>query len=414
MNILMARLARILSLSVVLSCVSLTANAQQTPSMEEMWEIIQRQQAEIQALQEALGQANSKIEETEIKVVATADAVESVASSGIASASGPSLGGYGELHYNRLDNQLAGGDDLDRVDFHRFVLFLNHQFSDSVSFFSELEVEHSLAGDGAPGEVELEQAFVQWNLNNSSSAKAGLFLVPVGILNETHEPDTFYGVERNNVEARIIPSTWWEAGGGLSGEFAPGWSYDVAIHSGLFMDGGVVRGGRQKVANAKADDFAYTGRVRYTGVPGLEVGLTLQQQTDVLQSDTISGVSDIGGLLTELHATYQSGPFGLRAMYAAWDFDNDINVLRSGADEQEGLYIEPSFKVSDNLGFFARYSQWDIQAGDSIDSEFKQTDIGLNYWLTDGVVFKLDYQDQDAPAGSSELDGFNLGFGYSY
>ncbi len=386
----------------------------QTPTLQEMWEIIQRQQQEITELRQALGQTNAKVEETEVKVVATADAVESVASVGSAAASKTSIGGYGELHYNQLENQLAGAADRDRVDFHRFVLFLNHQFSDSVSFFSEFELEHSLAGDGKPGEVELEQAFVQWNLSDNQQAKAGLFLVPVGILNETHEPNTFYGVERNNVEGQIIPSTWWEAGTGISGEFAPGWSYDFAVHSGLFMDSGTVRGGRQKVANAKADDFAYTGRIRYTGVPGLELGLSLQQQTDVLQSDTISGVSDVSGLLTELHASYQSGPFGLRALYAMWDFDDDINTIRGGADEQEGFYFEPSYRLNDQWGFFARYSQWDTQAGDSADSEIQQTDFGVNYWLTDGVVFKLDYQDQDAPDGSTEFDGFNLGFGYAY
>lgn len=412
MNLLPSRLPWVLLL--VTSFCAFPALAQQTPTMEEMWEIIQRQQREIDSLREALGQTNNKVEATEMKVVATADAVDSVASAAATGSSATSIGGYGELHLNRLDNELAGGEDRDQIDFHRFVLFFNHQFSDSVQFFSEFELEHSLAGDGEPGEVELEQAFVQWNLGGTTDAKAGLFLVPVGILNETHEPPTFYGVERNNVEGQIIPSTWWEAGSGVSGEFAPGWSYDFAVHSGLFMQDGRVRQGRQKVAEALADNYAYTGRVRFTGVPGLEVGLSLQQQTDVLQNETISGVSDIGGFLTELHATYQAGPFAIRGLYAMWDFDDDINALRSGADEQEGLYIEPSVRILDNLGVFARYSTWDTQAGDNADSEISQIDIGLNYWLTDGVVFKLDYQDQDAPTGSNEFDGFNLGFGYAF
>jgi hypothetical protein len=404
----------------LLSCVclalffSVSVSAQQTPTMAEMWEIIQRQQQEINELRQALGQTNSKVEETEVKVIATADAVESAVSSAATGSGRTNIGGYGELHYNRLDNELAGGEDLDRVDFHRFVLFFSHQFSDSVSFFSEFELEHSLAGDGAPGEVELEQAYIQWNLNENSQAKAGLFLVPVGILNETHEPTTFYGVERNGVEGAILPSTWWEAGGGFSAELAPGWNYDVAIHSGLFMEDGRVRQGRQKVAEAKADDFAYTGRIRYTGIAGLEVGLSLQHQSDVLQSDNISGASDISGFLTELHASYQHGPFGLRALYASWDFDSEIEMLRSGAEEQEGYYFEPSFRINDRIGVFARYSQWDIQAADSVDSEITQTDFGVNYWLTEGVVFKADYQDQDTATGSNEFDGFNLGFGYAF
>ena len=114
------------------------------------------------------------------------------------------LGGYGELHLNQGDKE--------QIDFHRFVLFVNHRFSDRVKFFSELELEHSLSGDGKPGEVELEQAYIEFSLDNDWSIRAGQYLLPLGILNEVHEPDTFYGVERNSVEANIIPTTWWEGG----------------------------------------------------------------------------------------------------------------------------------------------------------------------------------------------------------
>jgi hypothetical protein len=127
------------------------------------------------------------------------------------------LGGYGELHYNNLDSKHD-------MDFHRFVLYLGHDFTDRVRFVSEIELEHSLAGDGTvpngtkpkPGELELEQAYVEFDLAAGQQAKAGLFLVPVGILNETHEPTTFYGVERNPIESNILPTTWWEGGAARS------------------------------------------------------------------------------------------------------------------------------------------------------------------------------------------------------
>lgn len=390
--------------------------AQETPSVEEMWELIQEQQRELRELRSELDQAESKIEETDVKVNATAEAVETVVEITPARQAQRDtyLGAYGELHYNNLDNELEGAEDKDEIDLHRFVLFLNHRFTDDVRLFSELEIEHSLAGDGAPGEVEMEQAFIEWDVNDNHRAKAGLFLLPVGILNETHEPDTFYGVERNNVESQIIPTTWWEAGGGVSGELAPGLSYDLALHSGLFMEEGVVRGGRQKVAKAKADDFATTGRIRYTGIPGLEVGLSAQWQNDVLQGETVAGAADLGGLLLETHATYRSGPFALRALYARWDFDDDIELIRTGAEEQSGWYVEPAFRIAPSLGVFVRYSQWDTQEASGIDSEYTQTDLGVNYWLAETVVFKADYQTQDAPDGENEYEGFNLGVGWSF
>ena len=119
------------------------------------------------------------------------------------------IGGYGELHYNNIE-------DTESIDFHRFVLFFGHEFTESIRFFSEFELEHALSGDGKPGEVELEQAYIEMDLTESTTLKTGLFLVPVGIINETHEPPTFYGVERNPVEKNIIPATWWEAGAGFN------------------------------------------------------------------------------------------------------------------------------------------------------------------------------------------------------
>jgi hypothetical protein len=100
--------------------------------------------------------------------------------------------------------------------------------------------------------------------------------MPVGILNETHEPATFYGVERNDVENIIIPSTWWEAGGALNGYYSNGISWDLALTSGLAIpttgdNAFRIRSGRQKVSEAIANDFAYTGRLKYTGVRGLEL-----------------------------------------------------------------------------------------------------------------------------------------------
>lgn len=135
------------------------------------------------------------------------------------------LGGYGEHHYNNYRG--TNGDD-DQVDAHRFVLFFGYDFSDRIRFFSEFELEHSLAGEGKPGEVELEQAFIQFDTSKSTRLTAGLFLVPVGILNETHEPDTFYGVERNALESTIVPATWWETGVMFSQDLGQGLSYDVA------------------------------------------------------------------------------------------------------------------------------------------------------------------------------------------
>jgi len=139
------------------------------------------------------------------------------------------VGGYGEVLYNNGTQRSDDSDDISsEFDVQRFIFYLSHEFNDDLRFFSETEIEHSRAGrgDDDPGAVELEQAYIEWDYADNHSVLAGLHIVPVGILNETHEPETFYGVERPRVESRIIPTTYRVNGVKLAGHFGQGWSYD--------------------------------------------------------------------------------------------------------------------------------------------------------------------------------------------
>ena len=102
-----------------------------------------------------------------------------------------------------------------KLDAHRYVTFIGHEFNEWLMFNSEVELEHAYVKDGH-GAVELEQMYLEQNLGymgyDNTFIKYGIFLVPVGIINETHEPTTFYGVERNTVEKVLAANTWWEAG----------------------------------------------------------------------------------------------------------------------------------------------------------------------------------------------------------
>jgi hypothetical protein len=380
-----------------------------------MWRIIQQQQAQIEALQHQLSETSRQVEETDEKVEVAGQMIEA-GSVARADERDTHVGGYGELHYNNLDS----GDE---IDFHRFVLYFGHEFTDSIRFVSELELEHALAGEGADGEIELEQAYIEFDLGERHRALAGLYLMPVGILNETHEPNTFYGVERNPVERNIIPTTWWEGGAAVKGELAPGFGYDLAVSSGLDVPqtGGsafLVRSGRQKVSEGRAESGALTGRLKWTGVPGLELAVSAQYQQDVTQGDL-----DIGATLLEAHADWRSGPFGLRALYARWDLDDAATIAAAdpaavGRDEQFGWYVEPSLRgplgsIPGEFGAFLRYNVWDNSAGASLDTEQRQWDAGFNYWPVPEVVLKFDVQRQDNEDGDDD-NGFNLGVGYAF
>lgn len=383
------------------------AAAQDAPSQAEMYRLIQQLQAEIRDLKNQLAEQQKQTTSQTQATQAQQAQIEALADQAETStvASKVHLGGYGELHYNNLDSKRE-------IDFHRFVLYAGYDFSDSIRFVSELELEHALAGESKPGEIELEQAYLEFDLPARQKARGGLFLVPVGILNETHEPTTFYGVERNLVESAIIPTTWWEAGGAIGGPIAAtGLSYDLAVHSGLKLatTGGsayTVRGGRQKVASARADDLAYTFRLRYTGIPGLELASSVQYQADATQATDSETVS---ALLTEAHMVLEKGPFSARALWASWDLDGD-GPKAAGRDRQDGYYGELGYRVLSQVGLFARYGVAD-NGGTTADTEIRQTDVGINWWPHKDVVIKADYQDQD---NAADNDGFNLGIGYRF
>jgi predicted porin len=221
-------------------------------------------------------------------------------------------------------------------------------------------------------------------------------------------------VERNNVENIIIPTTWWEGGAGLNGLLGSDWAWDLNLTSGLGMaatgsDAFRVRGGRQKVAEAIANDFAVTGRLRYFGIAGLQAGITVQYQFDPSQENN-DGLDS--GTLVEGHIQYQHGGFGLRALYARWDFSG-YAVEAANADKQWGWYVEPSYRINE-VGFYTRYEQIDAARA---QDKFNQWEVGMNWWPNENVVLKFDYRDRsyDLPGQQGRnFTGFDLGLGYSF
>lgn len=403
--------------------------------LNALYELVKSQGAQIQALTEALAATKADLADTHKDVKITEErlssTVEFVERQSVSDAVGgnwwdrTTLGGYTEIHYNNVD-----ADDSARsfkeTDMHRYVLFAGHEFSDRVRFFSEFEIEHGLVKDTATGsnggEVEIEQAYIEMDLNDNHQLKAGLFLLPIGIMNETHEPPTFYGVERNDVENVILPATWWENGAAISGQYSNGLSWDFAVHSGLEVptSGGStyrIRSGRQKSAQANAEDLAYTARVSYAGIPGLQLSGTFQHQSDLSQMNG-DGLDDAN--LLSAHAIYNNGGFQMRVLWAQWDIDGDLVALVD-ADDQSGWYLEPSYKFNtpdlDLLASIGVYTRYEDVEGFRVQDRFEQWEVGLNFWPTDKVVFKIDYRDREhdlSSASGRDFSAIDLGVGLQF
>ena len=111
-----------------------------------------------------------------------------------------------------------------------------------------------------------------------SMAARGLVLMPMGLVNELHEPTTFLGVRRPDVEDVIIPTTWREIGFGAYGTAGPltyrGYMVNGLNAAGYSADEGIHEGS-QEGSEALAKNWAFTGRVDFTALPGLLVGASV-------------------------------------------------------------------------------------------------------------------------------------------
>ena len=370
-------------------------------------ETIQQLKAELNELKEAVKMQGEVTEASVGRIAKAAKKFEKM-----------HIGGYGELHYQ--DTETDGGTKSKEVDAHRFVLFFGYDFTDKVRFRSEFELEHGLVKDTADGsnggEVELEQMYIEWDLTDQTALKTGVILVPVGILNENHEPPTFYGVERNDVEKYLIPTTWWAAGVEIVHKMKNGLTFEAMISEGMAGTTAMyIRGGRQKSASANANDLAYTARLTYTGMPGLKASVFYNHQADFTQlsSDNVDKLDLYGA-----SAIYNWGDgFEARALHVQAEFDgkdeSGANFV-AGFDEQQGTFLELS-KRTGNLGVFVNNS---VVSGESVSRQYTVVQYGINWWYPgSNAVLKANWYDKSYPnpsKASSESDGIHLGMGYEF
>jgi len=225
---------------------------------------------------------------------------------------GLSIGSYGELRFR------AYVDDADEqtniYDAVRAVIYLGYKFNDWLLVNSEFEFEH--AGTGGGGSVSVEFLNIDFLLHENANARVGLLLVPMGFINELHEPTTYFGAERPEPELRIIPTTWRENGAGLFGDFAGGRvSYRAYAVNGLdasgFSNNGL-RGGRQKGSEALSDHWGGVFRTDVNVLPGLDLGGSVYAGKSGQNQD---GIPDTMTTIWELHGQYRRYGASLRALY---------------------------------------------------------------------------------------------------
>lgn len=358
------------------------------------------------------------------------------------------LGGYGEVHYNQPLN--SDKKNNGRLDVHRVVLLVGYKFNDRVQFITEIEFEHVK-------QVFVEQAFIQYKINKSINFRAGLLLIPMGIINEYHEPTSFNGVERPLVDKYISPTTWREIGFGLNGNIFPAFlKYQVYLVNGFngydgsaHLDGkNGLRKGRQKGAESYISTPNFSGKIEFYGLRGLNIGLSgyygntqstlynglgKNENESITKADSsVVGVSMIG-----LDARYSFKGLELRGQYYYTSLSNTNQYNLFTATEEGthnnlgssmlGYYVEAGYnvfrlinKIKTALIPFLRYESYNTQnsvvEGITVNKAYDNTIIttGLTWRMAKGAVLKADMQFVKSEADIKYATIFNAGFGVMF
>lgn len=349
------------------------------------------------------------------------------------------FGGYGQVDFSKqlLENRATNAS----LDVSRVILGMGYSFSSKTSFFSEVEYEHVK-------ELYVEQAFINHSFNDFLNLRAGLILIPMGIINEYHEPTTFNGVNRPTVDNIIVPTTWREIGIGLTGRFqGPGIKYQAYLVNGFSgYDGtkGLINGekflrdGRQKGAKSIMTSPDLSVKIDYYGVSGLKIGISgyfgktesalyknldLSNVTSVARADSsILGVSMAG-----LDVRYNRSGLSLRGelILSLMINTTQYNAL-TGNDvgrSVRGMYAEIAYNVLQktdseySLTPFFRYENYDthfkVDPGVTEQEKYQVNEFvfGIGWKLAEGAVLKADMQLARSAADATIRKTVNAGIG---
>jgi hypothetical protein len=361
---------------------------------------------------------------------------------------GLSIGGYGEANYKVVTEHGNGANDT--FDFLRFVLYTGYKFNDWIVFNSELEVEHAVSGEDTisseGGEVSVEFATLDFLFNPAVNARGGLMLVPMGFINEVHEPPFYFGNTRPPVETIILPTTWRANGAGFFGQVIDRLEYKVYGITSLNAKGYrslTLRDARQNGDNEIAEDWSFVGRLDYSPFDEWSFGGSMYLG-DQGQNEEY-GNEDIGfrqvGVFTQIYeahteAIWRGAWFRLLGTTALIDDagilsqDEEIELATGGQPIGKvmlGIYTEAAYNVlplvwpetAQYLAPWFRYSWLDttngVAKGFMRDPAARRWfyEFGLQYKPIPQIALKADYHIQESDAGPlpSEL---RLGGGFVF
>ena len=327
-----------------------------------------------------------------------------------------SIGGYGEMYYS---DAKSSGKNKTTLDVYRFVPYIGYKFSEYIILNTELEFEHGgVANDdgvAAGGEVILEFMYLDFLVNTHVNVRLGHFLMPIGLINERHEPTLFTTVQRPDTTKYIIPTTWHESGVMIYGDIIDNLSYKVAGVSALQTGASGsqwIRSGRGESFKQTNPNLGFVARLDYTGVNGLLIGTSAYYAPSANNFKSETTIVDV-------HLDYKLNGARVYGTYAQVSRTNAHYIADNAVKNAQGGYVNLSYDLlsltssTNSLPIFVQYESMNPEekrADESSGDSTKTTTVGINYFPHEQVVLKLDYAMKNQGSHDSDTASISMGF----
>ena len=318
------------------------------------------------------------------------------------------VGGYFDTEYGFPQQGNAFFDQ------HRLILQVSSFMHERLFFNTEIELEHGavLGGGTNDGEIKIEQAYLDYKIEDWLILRSGALIIPVGRLNVLHDSDFRDTTARPLFTQVIVPTTWTEPGLGFYGTIYPDdmWelTYEAYVVQGLrdgLADGSGLRGARNSLKSDNNNTKAVTTRFGFSPYIGLDFGLGAYAGA---YDD--AGQKNLGLFVGDFNWSY--GPFELLGEGGVALFDESVRTDDLGNEVRLngpmwGYYVEahyhlfPEFLEQTFLAneferpvftLFGRISQVDTDSSQLNQNDRSRLTLGLNYRPTTNTVFKIEYQ----------------------
>ena len=387
------------------------------------------------------------------------------------------VGGYGEVALTRnffSDNvyrysqpEAHKGEQHGRFDIPHAVIYLGYDFGKGWSMQTEIEFEHLGTGSAVErefeeageweaeieqgGEVELEQFWIQKSFFPELNIRAGHMVVPVGGLNNAHEPLNFFTVYRPEGEFTILPSTWHDTGISIWGR-TKHFRYEAQLIAGLdammfsrdkFIHNGAHSAFEFKVANnyggvLRLDAYPVEGlRLGLSGYAGNTVNNTYPRE-NLSEQYNVKGTLLVGafdmqykghGVVVRANADYghlsdAATVSKLKARRSGGDSPYSsapVATAAMAAGAEAGLdifHFIPSLRGEQHFFLFGRYEYYNSyipSSGDAAGFDFTakhRIAAGINYYPLPQIAVKAEYSHRFLHTEFNPEPSVSLGIAY--